>query len=147
MGCPEHCNWTACSSRIVTDCYSQPTKTVQIRQNRASFGPKYPFWWPWGSEGVPGDHNWSHLPLSAPPGLDSWLPHTLDWHWTTSGPPSFQKWPALAQNAPLWSHVFRVLFIRSRYWLAFTAIVLTFYLPAIYQKWPEELWRYAPTKA
>ena len=59
-----------------------------------------PFGGPRGPRRAPEDQIWSQLPPAAPPGLNSWLPHTLAWCWPSSGPPGAPKGPVLAQNVP-----------------------------------------------
>ena len=81
---------------------TQLKEMVKNRLKRARFGPKCPFWWPWRSLEGPVDQIWSLLPLAAPFVLESWLPHTFDWYWASSGPPRTLRGTVLAQNAAFW---------------------------------------------
>ena len=84
----------------------------------APWGPKRAIFGPFGGlrgpRRAPEDQIWSQLPPAPPPGLHSWLPHTLAWSRPSSGPPWAPKGPVLAQNVPFWGQIrVRNIFCRN----------------------------------
>ena len=79
-----------------------------MAQNVSFGGPR-------GPRRAPEDQIWSQLPPAAPPGLNSWLPHTLALYRPSSEPPAAPKRASFGPKCLFWGAKFGSKIFLSEY--------------------------------
>ena len=89
-----------------TLAWCRPSSGPPGAQKGPFLAQNVPFGGPRGPRRAPEDQIWSQLPSAAPPGLNSWLPHTVALYRPSSEPPGAPKGPVLAQNVSFGGQIY-----------------------------------------